>query len=173
MVSQSSSASSRTDSVRGQGVISHNTSDSTAPIAIAVCCLFIILALVGGVGIPDGVVLRHLVQTLPLWVGVVFGFRRSKPTGWIGLPLFLFWLVVMSFIWLYLLGIARILSGHFSALEIAMTVVVGATSAVGIVMFWRFKSALSAGAAVSLFVIFAAIQFVRFRVSFLPAIAHR
>ncbi len=146
---------------------------ATDPVAIAVCCLVIILALVGGVGVPDRLVLRHLVQTLPLWAGVAFGFRCSRATGWIALPLFLFWLVLMSLIWLYLLGVAHVLSGHFSPLEIAMTIIVGAASVVGIAMFWRFKSALSVAKAVSLFVIFAAIQFACLRVSFLPAIAHR
>jgi hypothetical protein len=146
---------------------------TSQPVAIAACCLIIILALVVGVGMPDRLVLRHLVQTLPLWAGIVWGFRRSNATGWIGLPLFIFWLGLMALIWLYLLGISHALNGHFSPLEIAMTVVVGLASLVGIVIFWRFKSGLSAPKAASLFVLFVAFQFACFRVSFLPAIAHR
>jgi len=102
------------------------------PIAIAVCCLVIIVALVVGVGLAAGLVLRHVVQTLPLWIGVLAGARRSRAVGWIGLPMFLFWLVLMSLIWLYLLGIARVISGHFSPIEIAMTILVGAAGIVGI-----------------------------------------
>jgi hypothetical protein len=127
---------------------------------------------VGGVGVASGLVLRHLVQTLPLWSGVVLGLRRSRATGWVGLPLFLFWLLLMAIIWLYLLGISHVLSDHFSAIEIAMAIIVGIASMVGIVMFARFKSSLSVTTAAGLFLIVAAIQLACFRASFLPAIAH-
>lgn len=115
----------------------------SAPIVIALCCIVIIAALVGGVGIPDGLVLRHIVQTLPLWVAIALGLRRSRTTAWVALPLFLFWLTVMTLIWLYLLGIAHILSGHFSPLEIATTIIVGLASLLGIAAFARFKSRMS------------------------------
>jgi hypothetical protein len=115
-------------------------SGNVAPIAVAMCCFVIVAALVGGVGIPDHLVLRHLVQTLPLWAAVMLGFRRSRTTGWVALPFFLLWLVLMTLIWLYLLGIAHVLSGHFSPLEIAMTIVVGAASLIGIVAVARSES---------------------------------
>src|SRR5437762_3953950 len=118
------------------------------PIAIAVFCLLIIVALVVGVGLAAGLVLRHVVQTLPLWIGVLAGARRSRAVGWIGLPMFLFWLALMSLIWLYLLGIARVISGHFSPIEIAMTILVGAAGIVGIAMFARGKWSLSGAAGV-------------------------
>ena len=146
---------------------------SSEPIAIAFCCLAIILALVGGVGIPDKLVLRHIVQTLPLWPAVVLGFQRSNNVGWIGLPLFLFWLLLMTLIWLYLLGISHMINGHFSPLEIAMTLIVGAASIIGISIFGRLKSTSSALRALALFVVFAAFQIACFRVSLLPSIAHR
>lgn len=146
---------------------------SSASIAISICCLVIIAALVGGVGIPDGLVLRHIVQTLPLWAAVVFGFRRSRATAWLALPCFLFWLAVMTLIWLYLLGLAHILSGHFSPLEIAMTIIVGAASIIGIASIARFKSRMPPLTAAVLFVLFAIVQWVCFRASFLPYIAHR
>src|SRR5690349_13659134 len=98
------------------------------PVWIAICCLAILAALVLGVGVGSHLVLRHVVQTAPLWVGVVLGFRRSQSTGWITLPLFLFWFALMSVIWLYLLGIAHLINGSFSTLEIAMTIVVGLAS---------------------------------------------
>ena len=145
----------------------------TQPKAIAICCGIIILALVVGVGLASNLVLRHLVQTLPLWIGVVLGFRRSRATGWIALPSFVFWLVLMMVIWLYLLGVAHFISGHFSIIEIAMTIVVGIAAVVGITMFWRLQSHLSPWRALSLFVILAALQWACFRVSTLPAIAHR
>ena len=79
----------------------------------AACCLVILAALVLGVGVGSHLVLRHVVQTAPLWVGVILGFRRSQSTGWVTLPLFLFWLLLMFIIWLYLLGIADLVSDIF------------------------------------------------------------
>src|SRR5438309_11272427 len=116
------------------------------PIAIAVCCFVIIVALVVGVGLAAGLVLRHAVQTLPLWIGVLAGARRSRAVGWIGLPMFLFWLVLMSLIWLYLLGIARVIIGRFLPMEVAMTILVGAAAIDGIAIFARVKWSRSGGA---------------------------
>ena len=154
-------------------VIPETRANSAAPFGVAACCLAIILALVIGVGVPDHLVLRHVVQTLPLWAAVLLGFRRSAATGWLALPFFLFWLVLMTFIWLFLLGIARIVTGTFSPLEIAMTIVVGLACLAGIALFARIKSGLAAWAAASLFIIAAAAQFACFRASLLPSIAPR
>ena len=143
------------------------------PLVVACCALGIIAALVLGVGIGSHLVLRHIVQTLPLWVAVALGLRRSPAAGWAGLPVFLFWLVLMAFIWLYLLGVSTMLSGHFTGLEITMTVVVGIASGIGIVAFSRLKSYLSAWGLAGIFSVVAAVQLVCFRLSFLPAIAHR
>jgi hypothetical protein len=145
---------------------------SNAAVAMGTCCLAIILALVLGVGLASNLVVRHLVQTAPLWAGVVLGFRRARATSWVGLPLFLFWLLLMSLIWSYLLGISHLLSGQFSSIEIAMTVIVGAASLGGLVSFARAKSLLSPLSAAGLFVVMAALQVACFRLSFLPAIAH-
>ena len=143
------------------------------PIIIAVCCLVMILALVVGVGLASGLLLRHFVQTIPLWAGVALGFRRSNTTGWIGLPLFLFWLLLMALLWAYLLGISTFFSGHFSRFEIAMTIVVGAASVVGIAVFVRFKSHLRAASGAGLFVIAGVVQWLCFRMSFLPPFVDR
>ena len=143
------------------------------PFVVAGCSLAIIAALVLGVGIGSHLVLRHVVQTLPLWVAVTLGLKRSRAAGWAGLPVFLFWLVLMTFIWLYLLGVSNMLSGHFTQLEIAMTVVVGIASVVGLVAFFRLKSCLSGWGLASIFIVLAVAQVVCFRLSLLPAIAHR
>jgi len=143
------------------------------PLVVACCSLAIIAALVLGVGVGSHLVLRHIVQTLPLWVAITFGLRRSRVAGWVGLPLFLSWLLLMALIWLYLLGVSNMMSGHFTGLEITMTVVVGLASGVGIVAFFRLKSDLSGWGRTIIFVVLAAFQFACLRLSFLPAIAHR
>ena len=155
--------------VRGMNAIKPGDTSSI----IAVCCLGIIFALVLGVGLASHLVLRHLVQTAPLWICVVLGFRHSRATYWVGLPLFLFWLILMALIWTYLLGISHFLSGHFSPIEIVMTLIVGASSVVGIGSLIRFKFSFSPAGAAVLFVVMAIIQVVCFRLSLLPSIAHR
>lgn len=147
--------------------------NSSVPVYVAICSLCIIFALVLGVGLASNLVLRHIVQTVPFWVAVVSGFRRSRAASWAGLPLFLFWLVLMSLIWAYLLGISHLVNGHFSPTEIVMTIIVGCASAAGIVCSIWFKSNLSLAARLSSFVVMAVFQWICFRLSFLPAIANR
>jgi hypothetical protein len=148
-------------------------SRSTETVVIAICCLTIIAALVLGVGLATNLVLRHVVQTIPLWVGVILGFRHSRATAWATMPLFLAWLILMALIWSFLLGISHVLSGHFSPIEIVMTVIVGIAALAGIGSFFRFRSSLSPLTAGLLFVLMAVFQVVCLRVSFLPAIEHR
>ncbi|HEV7219003.1 MAG TPA: hypothetical protein VGN39_09025 [Terriglobales bacterium] len=150
-----------------------NSAQGLQPLFVSGCSLAIIAALVLGVGIGSHLVLRHAVQTLPLWIVMTLGLRRSRAAGWAGLPVFLFWLLLMAAIWLYLLGLSKMLSGNFSTLEIAMTVVVGIASAIGIVAFIQFKSHLSPWGMAGIFIVLAAVQVLCFRLSFLPAIAHR
>ena len=142
-------------------------------VVVGTSSLAIIAALVLGVGLGSHLVVRHVVQTLPLWIAVLLGFRRRGAAGWAGLPVFLFWLVLIILIWLYLLGISRILSGHFTQLEIAMTIVVGIASAAGIWASLGLRSLVAAWGAAAIFIVVASVQFVCFRLSFLPGIAQR
>ncbi len=139
---------------------------------ISWCCLGIIAALLVVGSVSHGVV-RHIVQTAPLWAGIVLGFRRDHSSKWVALPLFLFWLTIMSFIWLFLLGWARIVHGTFSPTEIAMTLIVGVASVVGLISCFRIKTTTSGIKSVLLFLLFAGLQLLTFRLSLLPAIAHR
>src|ERR1700733_7014793 len=126
--------------------------DSKSSSVAAVCCLAIIGALVLGVGLASHLVVRHIVQTLPLWAGGVGGFRRSRAPFWVVLPRFLFWLALMSLIWAYLLGISHLLSGNFSSIEIAMTFIVGVAALIGIAGISRLKSFLSPVVCAGLFI---------------------
>jgi len=146
---------------------------SKTPVVIAVCCACTSLALVLGVGLASHTILRHVIQTLPCWAVAALGFRRSRVTAWAALPVFLFWLAICGLIWSYLLGISHIVNGHFSPVEIAMTVIVGVCAMIGIAGFARFKSGLAAEAAGGLFLLMGLFQWVCFRVSILPAISGR
>jgi hypothetical protein len=105
---------------------------------VGYCSLVILITLyvVGAVSITPGS-LRHEVQTSPLWVPIVAGLQQKRLAKWAALPCFVFWLAVMIAIWLFLLGCARIVAGRFLPTEIAMTLVIGAASSVGIVTCLR------------------------------------
>lgn len=137
---------------------------------IGVCSLTILIALYVVGAVSHGS-LRHEVQTLPLWVPVVAGFNRKEFARWCALPCFLFWLLCMTLIWLFLVGWSHAISGHFSPVEIAMTIVIGAASAAGIVLALRRMHWSWPG--FGLFAVFAVLQVAVFRISMLPGIAHQ
>lgn len=142
--------------------------------AIAYCALAVLVALyvVGAVSIPPGS-LRHEVQTLPLWFPIVLGLQNRELAKWAALPCFLFWLTIMVFIWLFLLGWARIVSGHFLPTEIAMTLIVGAASLGGLILCVRWRTTTAPVTATTIFLLFAALQLAAFRLSLFPYIARR
>jgi hypothetical protein len=125
------------------------------------------------VGAVSHGVLRHIVQTSPLWIAIVLGIRRSGWIKWAALPCFVFWLILMILIWLFLLGWARIVSGTFSSTEIAMTLIVGLASVVGIVRALSLRAGIGAWSAIATVLLVAVLQVTAFRLSLLPAIAHR
>ena len=141
---------------------------------VGFCALAVLVALyvVGAVSVPPGS-LRHEVQTLPLWFPIVLGFRRRELAKWAALPCFLFWLTIMMCIWLFLLGWARIVSGHFFPTEIAMTLVVGVGSLLGLAACARWRTSVRPIMAAGVFLLFAALQLAAFRLSLFPYIASR
>ena len=139
---------------------------------LTVCCLVIVLALVLGVGIVSHGILRHIVQTAPLWPAIVLGLRRHELSKWCALPGLIFWLILMVCIWLFLLGWARIVSGTFTPVEIAMTVVCGIAAVAGIAFALRQRTATRPATAAGLLIAFSLLQIVAFRVSQLPGISH-
>src|SRR5437870_8960069 len=139
---------------------------------VAYCSLAILVALYVVGAVSHGS-LRHEVQTLPLWFPIVLGFRQRELAKWSALPCFIFWLVIMAFIWLFLLGWARILTGHYSPVEVAMTLVIGAACLYGIVVSLRWRTAARRIVALGVAALFAALQLLAFRLSLIPYIANQ
>ena len=139
---------------------------------LVICCVTMIAALLVVGAVSHGVV-RHIVQTSPLWIAIVLGVRRSPWSKWAALPCFAFWLVLMMAIWLYLLGWARLVTGHFSPTEIAMTMIVAIASLTGIVAGFVTRSGVLGLRAAAVVVPVAVLQVTALRLSLLPAIAHR
>ncbi len=124
---------------------------------IACCSLAVLIALYVVGAVSHGS-LRHEVQTLPLWFPIVLGFRQRELAKWSALPSFIFWLVIMVFIWLFLLGWVRILTGHYSPVEVAMTIVVGVACVCGIAVSLRWRTAVRPFAAMGVAALFVALQ---------------
>ena len=137
---------------------------------VAYSCLVVIIALyiVGAVSHGS---LRHEVQTLPLWLPLVLGFRGHQLAKWFALPCLVFWAMIMSFIWLFLIGWAHIVSGHFSTTERAMTIIIGVACTVGTVTAVRWRTTVTWSAALGCMTLSLALQFAAFRLSLLPNIA--
>lgn len=85
---------------------------------IAYCCLAILLALYV-VGAMNHGVLRPIVQTLPLWVSILLGFRGSEFAKWSALPCLIIWLVTMVLIWLFGVAWVYVALGQFSPADLA------------------------------------------------------
>jgi len=141
-------------------------------VAAGSLAVLIALYVVGAVSVPPGS-LRHEVQTLPLWFPIVTGFQRKEVAKWAALPCLLFWLAIMVFIWLFLLGWARIVTGHFTPAEIAMTLIAGVGSLLGLVASARWRTATRPITAAAVVVAFAALQLLAFRLSLIPYVAGR
>jgi hypothetical protein len=141
---------------------------------VASGCVAVLIALyvVGAVSVPPGS-LRHEVQTLPLWFPIVQGFRERPMAKWMALPFLVFWLAIMTLIWLFLLGWARVVSGSFSITEIAMTIIIGVASLLGLSTIFGWRTSTSAGTATAFVVAFAAFQLLAFRISLIPFIARQ
>ena len=141
------------------------------PRRMAACALAIFLALMV-VGVVSTSVLRHLVQTLPLWIVIWLGLRDSPWTRWAAFPVFGFWMVLMGVVWSFLLGWTRLISGTFSSTEVVMTGVVGVAAVVGLVAAVRDRRATGVGGASALAAAILPRQLGVFVVSFRPGLAH-
>lgn len=97
---------------------------------VAICLGAVILSLLL-VGVVSSTLLRHAVQVIPLVLALAAVARRSDWAGSLALPVFLFWFLISLAIWLFLLGIARIVSGHYSPTEVTLTVVMAVAGIVG------------------------------------------
>jgi hypothetical protein len=137
---------------------------------VLAACLAQVVALYVVGAVSHGV-LRHAVQTLPLWVPIALAMRRNELAKWTALPCLFFWLLIMTLIWLFLLGWVKFFSGHFSVVEIAMTVVVALAAVAGMAAGLRWRTSTAAWKAACALLGMAALQVLAMRISFLPGIA--
>ena len=145
-----------------------DTRDRWSLVSLAVLTAALLL-----VGVVSGTPLRHAVQVVPpvllIVVAVVW-----RPRGWpaAAMAIELFWLTIMLFIWLYVTGVARIINGHFSPSEVALTIVIGVAAAGGIIVALRSQRA-TWPARFTAFLISAIVQFGAMWLSLQPGFSAR
>lgn len=132
---------------------------------LGICTLILIVSLYV-VGIVSHGIIRHAVQTAPLWLAVWLGFRRSPWAKWAALSPFVLWLLLMINIWLLLLGLPHLLSGTFSPIEIAMTITVAVAAVVGIATALSVRTVISWTSAVGTLLLMTCAQLFALWVSF-------
>ena len=135
--------------------------------------LAIIAAALLLVGVVSRTPIRHLVQIAPLVLALVFSYRRSVWGVVAAVPLFAFWLLIMSGIWLFLLGIARVFPGTFSPIEITLTLVIGTASIAGLAAAYRQNVSTPVAARLVTVIVFAILQFGAMWLSVQPFVARR
>jgi len=136
-------------------------------------CLVALIASLLAIGLVSALVLRHILQCLPAVLVLAAVVKRWRGAIYAALGVFLFWLLIMTLIWLFLLGLARILTGTFSPAEITFTITTGIATACGIVAVLRARRNAALGRGLVAFVIGAALQVFAMWVSIQPAFAHR
>jgi hypothetical protein len=134
-----------------------------------------VLAVAAGllaVGVVSGTEVRHLIQTAPAILVALLAARRDPRARFAAVPVFTVWFLIMLFIWLYLLGIARVLTGHFTPAEIALTLVIGAGCVAGLIRTLRRGSRVGWVAAAVTLLLSSALQVGCVWLSLQPAFAH-
>lgn len=137
---------------------------------LGICALIVIVSLYV-VGMVSHGIIRHFVQTAPVWLAVWLGFRRSPWAKWVVLSPLLLWLLLMINICLLLLGLPHLLSGTFTPIEIAMTITIGVAAVVGTATALRLRTEVPWPRAVGTLLLMAGVQLFALWVSFLPGVS--
>jgi hypothetical protein len=96
------------------------------------CQIGIIVSLLC-VSFISGTLTRHIIQIIPLIMLVIASRRKKSWQSFAAFSIFSFWFVIMFSIWLYLLGIAKIVQGHFTGGEIILSIMIGICSIAGLI----------------------------------------
>jgi len=125
------------------------------------------------VGVVSHTLLRHIIQIAPVIVALGLVAGRSAWGVSAAAPVLSFWLIIMGAIWLFLLGLARIVGGTFTPVEVTLTLVIGAASVLGLVSASRRGDTLGLLPRLGTIATFAVLQFGALWVSMQPFAASR
>ena len=77
-------------------------------------------------GFVAGEPVRLIIQTLPLWVVIVFGLMGSGYVRWAAFPVLLFWSALAAILWLEHMGWIHAAGGGYTAVELRVAGLVAA-----------------------------------------------
>jgi hypothetical protein len=140
---------------------------------ITAVVLFTVVVALLLVGLVSGTIWRHVVQVLPVFVAGLVAMRRPGWSRFAAMPVFVFWLFIMLLIWLYLLGLANVITGKFTPPEVVLTAVVGIACVVGLGASVRRSAPSRWWTGLAAFVVFGALQVGAMWLSLQPALATR
>jgi len=140
---------------------------------ITAWCLAALIASLLAIGLASSLVLRHILQALPAAVILAAVAKRRRGATYAALAVFLFWLLIMTLIWFFLLGLAKILTGTFSPAEITFTITTGIATAFGIGAVLMARRNTTLGRSLIAFAVGAALQISAMWLSLQPMFAHR
>ena len=84
------------------------------------------------VGVVSGTLTRHLIQVAPASLALILVASGSRYGRAAALPILTLWSVLMGTIWLFLLGLTSIVQGHFTPVEITLTVTIAGACLIGL-----------------------------------------
>jgi hypothetical protein len=125
------------------------------------------------VGVVSGTLIRHVIQILPVVFALIAVKRQLKWGVYAALPIFIVWTFIVTLIWLFLLGIARTVTGHFTVVEIILTILIGLSGILGIVTVIRDRPTAQLVRGVLVFVLYTALQIIAMWISFKRPFANR
>ena len=110
------------------------------------------------VGIESGTFLRHVFQIAPIAIVLAFAVRQQPWTVPAALGVFGCWAFFMGLIWLYLAGIQTTFTGNFTPIEIALTLLIGASCVAGIIVCTGVELTMGRGRRLLIATAFIALQ---------------
>ena len=120
---------------------------------VAVCLAVVVLGLLA-VGIVSHTLFRHAVQVIPVVIALAGISRRAAWGRPAALGAFALWFLIMFLIWLFLLGLARIVTGHYTPAEIALTILIAGASAIGFAAGLRLPRLTGRGSTLAVALLF-------------------
>jgi len=125
------------------------------------------------VGVVSGTILRHIVQIVPL-LAAIHVVRRRPPFGaYAALPIFFFWTLIVTLIWMFLAGLSTIANGRYTAAEIVSTIVMAACCVFGAPHAIQMGRRVALSTRVATFLLFATFQVAAMWLSFTTFVANR
>lgn len=126
------------------------------------------------VGLVSGTPIRHAIQVAPVALAFLCVAKGAPWARYAALPVFISWFAIMLCIWLFLLGMAKVVTGHFSPVEIVLSIAIGVLGLLGIIAVALARTSrvrLAAGAIA--FVAFGALQAASIWLSTRPGVSQR